>query len=409
MKGELPVLRVRMLGGEEITYGNLPILQSRNNMTRAMRLLMILLYSGAEGIARSKLLEYLYGREEMLNVANNLRVACHRLKKMLVDAGLPEYDYIVIESGIYRFDAPMKTEVDALIFGNLIEEASRVKNPEKKLKLQKEACRMYTGEFLKDLSGEEWVLMESMRYKEQYTEALQQVCDDLMERREYEEVLELCETACALYPFDEWQSVRIDCYMALNRYKEAFKEYEDTAKLFFEELGISPSEKMMNQLKLMSDHMSRRPQIISEIKDGLMEKSRDSGAYYCSLPSFRDGYRLIRRVMERSGQSVYLMLCTIMDVDGRPMENSEKLDSMSRELYRAIKNSLRRCDSFTRYSPTQFVILLVGTNRESCEVIISRIVHFFSRDHKSWGRYLDCYVSSVANMENESSERVFSE
>ena len=30
--------------------------------------------------------------------------------------------------------------------------------------------------------------------------------------------------------------------MALNRYKDAVQEYENTAKLFFEELGIRPSE-----------------------------------------------------------------------------------------------------------------------------------------------------------------------
>ena len=401
MKEDVPTLRVRMLGGEEIIYGKIPVLHSRNTITRSMKLFLILLYHMKEGIARNRLLEELYGRKEVLDGANSLRVACHRLKKMLIDAGLPEYEYISIAGGIYHFEAPIKVEVDAHIFRGLIEQAKREKVQDKKIRLLKKACVMYSGEFLKGLSGEEWVLIESLHYKNMYTEALQQVCEKLKEQREYEEVLKICEPACELYPFDEWQSIRIDCFIALNQYKEALKEYEDTANLFFVELGISPSERMMNQLKLMSNHISKSPQDIREIKGNLKEEPMEDGAYYCSLPSFRDGYRLVRRIMERNGQSIYLMLYTITDSGGRPMEHSEKLTAMSETLYQAIKQSLRRCDSFTRYNPAQFLILLVGTNRENCEQILNRIKHHFSNEHKSWSNNLDCYISSVADMESE--------
>ena len=90
MDRNLPVLRVRLFGKEKITYGDTPILYGRNSITKAMKLLLILLYCGKEGITRNKLLEDLYGREELSDAANNLRVTIHRLKKMLYDAGLPE-------------------------------------------------------------------------------------------------------------------------------------------------------------------------------------------------------------------------------------------------------------------------------------------------------------------------------
>lgn len=400
MEERLPVLQVRMFGGERVLYGKDPIFHHKGTVSRVLRLLMILLYNSPAGIARSSLLEDLYGRKEVSDGANSLRVACHRLKKTLIDAGLPDYEYISVKNGIYRFECPMKVEIDAVIFRELLEKAQKEKNPAKRADLQKKACRMYSGEFLKDLSGEEWVLIEGIKYKELYTDALQQVCEYLKEQREYEEILRLSGPACEIYPFDEWQAVRIDCYIALKRYKDGLKEYEDTAKLFFEELGISPSERMLEQMKILSGHLSTAPQDISEIKSGLKEKNREEGAYYCSLPSFRDGYRLIRRIMERNGQSIYLMLCTITDGSGRPMENGEKLEQMSDILYQAIRCSLRRCDSFTRYSPAQFLVLLVGTNGENCRLISDRITRFFSKEHKSWSRNLDCYISSVADMEN---------
>ncbi len=404
---KLPVLKVHMLGGFSMEYGDKPISFRRNTATKSMKLLQILLHCGEGGIARGKLLESLYGREELADVANNLRVTSHRLKKMLVDAGLPEYDYIQIKSGIYRWSSPMEVEVDVHVFSNLVDSSKTETSEDKKIQLLKSACEVYHGEFLPGLSGENWVLLESVQYKKKYTQALSQVCDSLMKQREYETVLDLCEKASELYPFDEWQSVQVDCLMALNRYKEAIQLYEDTAKLFFEELGISPSEKMMNQFNEMSAKMSHKPQAINEIKGGLKEDEEEDGAFYCNLPSFRDGYRLVRRIIERSGQSVYLMLCTVTDGKGRPMENKEKLAAMTDELYDAVKHCLRRGDSFTKYSPTQFLILLVGTNQENCSMIFDRISRYFAREHKSWEQYLEYYVSSIADVENDNSRISF--
>lgn len=390
-----PLLQIRMFGTERITYGDMPILFGRNSVTKAMKLLLILLYSGEEGITRSKLLEALYGREELANAGNNLRVTMHRLKKMLVDEGLPEYEYIVSESGIYRWDSPMETVVDAVVFRKLIGQAKEQQDPEQKIALLKEACQMYSGEFLQKMSEDEWVLIESTQYKKLYFYALKQVTEYLMAAKEYDEVLRLVQPACDMYPFDEWQSTKIDCFIAMHRYTDALAEYEATAKLLIEELGITPSERMMRQFREMSEHITNRPQMIGEIKEGLKEKEWEKGAFFCTVPGFRDAYRMVCRSMERTGQSVYLLLCTLVDSKGRPMENSEKLEQMSEGLYFAIKNSLRRCDSFTKYNQAQFLVMLLGTNEENCQIVIDRITKNYAAEHKSWAQCLECSVASL--------------
>lgn len=232
MEKELPTLHVRMLGGERITYGGRSVLHQRNGMSRVKKLLMILLYNSPAGITRNKLIENLYGREEVLDGANNLRVACYRLKKMLVNSGLPEYEYIVVKDGLYYFAAPMDIQIDVHVFRGLIIGSGQETEQERKIEFLQEACEMYKGEFLEELSGDEWVLLEGIQYKNMYTSALQEVCSYLKEQRDYEEILRLCGMACEIYPLDEWQVLRIDCYIAMKRYKEAYKEYEDTAKLF---------------------------------------------------------------------------------------------------------------------------------------------------------------------------------
>ena len=93
-------LKVYMLGKFYMVYGEQPIIFKRNSATKVLKLLQILLhYSGVRGrISRNQLLEELYGREDVSDAANNLRVTVHRLKKMLADTILPDYDYIQIES-----------------------------------------------------------------------------------------------------------------------------------------------------------------------------------------------------------------------------------------------------------------------------------------------------------------------
>lgn len=411
MSERLPELKVYMLGGFHIVYGEQVILLNKNTGTKAMKLLQMLLHAAGngEGISRAQLWEGLFGREELSNVANNLRVTAHRLKKLLLDEGLPAAEYIQIENGIYKWFCPMELYVDAADFAKTIEAAKEETDQTRKIELLQYACRLYKGELLPGLSGEDWVIVNSMRYKEQYTEALLEICGYLKEQREYEKILELAQTAAEIYPFDEWQAIKIDALMALKQYKEAHRYYEETAKMFFEELGISPSERMLGQLKEMSTKMGRQYQDAGEIRDGLKEKEREEGAFYCTLPSFRDGYRLIRRIIERNGQSVFLMVCSITDGQGKPMENKEKLEVLSEKLFQSIKNGLRRGDSFTKYSPSQFLVLLVGTNRENCDLIFRRIQNRFSEEHKSWQKYLEYYVSSVADLENDNSRICFRE
>lgn len=253
------------------------------------------------------------------------------------------------------------------------------------------------------------MIMCSVAYKEQYSYALEQVCEDLKRKKEYEEMLELSSLACEIYPFDEWQAVKIEALMGLNRYKEAIQFYDETSKFFFEELGITPSERLLDLFSEMSSKMTGNFQAAGDIQERLKEQKDDMGAFFCSLPSFRDGYRLIQRIIERNGQSVFLMILTLTDGKGHPVENAAKRDLFSEELYQAIKKSLRRGDSFTKYSTTQFLILLVGTNRENCSLIFRRIADTFSRDHRSWRNYLEYYVSSVADVENDNSRIRFKE
>lgn len=403
---KLPVLKVQMLGGLSLTWGDTVLSFSRKTATKAIKLLQILLYYGEKGISRNELIENLYKTEELMDALNSLRVTAYRMKKMLVNMGLPEYNYIKISKGIYYWNGPMETKVDVHQFCYFIRKSEKESDEEERINWLRKACDIFKGELLPNSSEDEWVLIENLQCKKMYDCALQQLCDYLWSKEEYEVILRLCQSACIIYPLDKWQSVCIDCFIAMKRYQEAIEEYELTAKMFFEEMGIRPSEEVIDQFKLMSEHMSDVPQNIYDIKNHLREDEIESGAFYMTLPSFRDSYRLVRRNMERNGQSVYLMLCSLVDRKGAPMGDSDKLDKMSEKLALSIKACLRKGDSFTRYNPSQFLILLVGTNSEGCSLVFERIERYFSAEHESWKKYLKVYFTSLVDEDRNDIELV---
>lgn len=157
---QLPILRVHMMGSFFLEYGDQPISFRKTMATKSMRLLQIFLYNKDNGISRGRLLESTYGREDVADAANSLRVGVHRLKRSLVEAGLPQFEYIYTQKGVYHWTSPMPVEVDAIDIKNKILEAGKETDEKARMDQMIEALELYTGEFLADFGEEEWVQAE---------------------------------------------------------------------------------------------------------------------------------------------------------------------------------------------------------------------------------------------------------
>ena len=82
---------------------------------------------------------------------------------------------------------------------------------------------------------------------------------------------------------------------------------------------------------------------------------------------------MIERMLERGGQSVYLMLCTVVDGKGNPMREGSALEELTRRMGDAVRHSIRRGDAMCQYGRGQYLALLINTTRENCAVVQKRI------------------------------------
>ena len=134
--------------------------------------------------------------------------------------------------------------------------------------------------------------------------------------------------------------------------------------------------------------MKHRYEVLDAIQSDLSGdcEKEDGGGYVCTYPVFQGIYHMVRRIMERGGQSVYLMLCTVVDSRGNPMKDGPMLEELSERLGEAICQSVR-------HGKGQYLVLLINTTRENCEIVQRRINYHFIVGRQRTG--VQYYVNSV--------------
>ncbi|MFR3434940.1 MAG: hypothetical protein ACLTSO_03250 [Coprococcus sp.] len=117
--------------------------------------------------------------------------------------------------------------------------------------------------------------------------------------------------------------------MRMKKYDEALKEYENTAKMFVDELGVYPSERMMKLFEQMNGRMNFKTQSLPEMEKRLKETDKGSGLISAAFRG--SGYIPLTGQNRRTQRSSRLsMLCSITNGKGQPMKNEERLDMMGK-------------------------------------------------------------------------------
>ena len=388
-------LDIRMFGKFEMIYNEKMLNLGHSQTTKAMKLLQLLLFYGEQGIQRSQIIQYLFGVDAEGDLQTNLRVVVHNLRKILEKSGLPKGDYISIEAGVYRFAADFDIKVDVHTFEELIKCAKSVVEAEK-YKLLKEANALYRGHLLPEIYGEDWVVINSARLQNLYTECLEILLGIMRKKGHFQEMYETSNYAASLYPLDEWQVYAMEALVAMGETKAALALYEKTTAMYFEELLMPPSDQMMECFQHMKDQLNMKTRNINEIQNGMEEKEFSKGAFFCQYPSFADSYRMMNRMMERSGQSVYLLMCTLHDEKEQMEEDSENFKAISEMLFDSIQVSLRRGDIFTKYNLRQYLVMLIGIRKEECSIVTGRIDQSFRKKCSNRNIKVHFHISSVA-------------
>ena len=396
MQGTSPnILYVRMLGGFSVRWnGKLIAGGSKASESQLTGLLQILIRNREHGVTRDRLEEFLFEDREMSNVHHALQSVIYNTKKKLEKAGLPPVNYIVQRKGVFFWTDQIPLIEDVTEFENCYRQALQAEDPDEQTALYQDAVHRYSGEFLPTQTAVIWAAQEARRLKGIFCLCVERAAERLREHQDYFQLEELGTLASRIDPLADWETLTMEALVSLGRYDEARKLYDDTAQFYFNEQGLRPSKKMMLQLERLGTGMQHQHETLDVIQ-GELTGRHDSfpGGYLCSYPIFVGIYRMVERMLERGGQSVYLMLCTVIDGKGNPMRDGPQLEELTKRMGDAVRRSIRRGDAMCQYGKGQYLALLVNTTRENCSVVQKRINERFIIGRQR--TKIEYYVNSV--------------
>lgn len=401
------ILVVTTFGGFSMTYNGKSIEGRKNGNSQFAALMQMLVHYKNKGVKREQLEDVLFGERDVDDIHHALQSVIYNAKVKLKNSGLPkDINYIEIVDGVVYWTEEVPIWEDAAEFDKLYRhvdaldkklaekpEGSTDEEVQKELKLLDQILMLYKGEFLPSGTLNLWIASENQRYEMLMKECVDKTANLLRLKNDYEKLENLGRYISKLQPYGEWESLTMEALVVLGRYDEARNLYADTVERYFDDRGLRPSGNLMKSLESLGNQVVHSYEVLDEIQLKLMEqkeKPEEEGhkAYLCSYPTFRGIYQHLARMLDRSGQSIYLMSCSIVDSKGNPMKESPILDELAGRLQDTLLKSLRKSDVVNRYGRGQFLVLLINTTREDCDNVQKRIDrHFLTSRQRTGIRY----------------------
>src|SRR5699024_1753194 len=115
--------------------------------------------------------------------------------------------------------------------------------------------------------------------------------------------LELARAATAMDPYDEPSHLLyMELLSASGAQQAAIQHYTYVTKLFMDQLGVAPSEEMVQLYRSLSKSTEGLELDLRVVREELLEKDEQAGAFFCEYAVFQDIYRLEARIARRTGQ-----------------------------------------------------------------------------------------------------------
>lgn len=386
-----------MLGGCSLTYNGKTLDGKNVRSKRIWTLLEYLITYRFRCIPQDELIDFMYQEDKGGVPSGALKTLIHRAREVLTSLGFADGKEIILKcANGYRWNPALPMELDTERFDSLLREASLcTEDEEKRLRLRLNALELYRGDFLPDAAADIWAMSINTYFHFQYMSAVNEVLEALIGRGCYCEVVELVEKAIAIDPYVE--SLYYNLILALmntNRMQAAREQYERMKRLFYAEFGIAPSKELQSLYKKLVKSENGVEKDMNVVSAELCDSKTEGGAFFCEYEIFQDVFRKELSAAKREGRSLHICL---VNADGKEGEtlSPQKQDTVMRRLCSVLGSNMRGGDVFSRYSVSQFIVLLPLANQKDSENVLERVVKKFRHDNPHSPASVSCSLQTI--------------
>jgi len=368
-------IKINLFGGMCVEVDGVLLVRGAGKLHKHYKLLAYLVMHKNTIVPTSRLIDIMYNEhEEVSNPQGALKNTVYCLRKELGDNS-----YIQYKEGSYRLNDEIPITLDIEIYEDLLE---KLQTDKTNFDIYKKILNIYKGDFLPQLSDEEWVIRRSAYYKKKYIDSVMDYLAILYDNQQYNEVLSVANSASFVDPYNEdFYLYMFRALNNLNMNNVIVNTYFRVSRIFLDELGVELCSEIKDIYAKASKKINKIEHDILIIKEDLREAAKDQtpikGSYFCSYEVFKQMYQMVARAADREKRSIVLLLITILDNKGSIPENPVLKNAMS-ELRDILIKSLRKGDTFAQYSKAQFILMLATESIEKSEIVIGRIEENFN-------------------------------
>ncbi len=375
-------LKITMLGEFSITYGENRITEQSKRSKKMWTLLQFLIANHNRDISQSELINLLWGEKSSENPVGALKTSLHRLRSCLVELQLPAGDEIVVNTmGTYAFNNRLDCDIDFDRFEALYKKSLLAQSEKEKTSLYLAAIELYKGDFLHKSKDDNWVKPINAYYHSIYLRIVHETIETMYKHKYFADLLSICRKALTIEELDDViHYYYVKALFETGDKNSAKAHYAYVMDLFYNKHGVNPSPDFIALYEQTVKDDRSYSADFGILKGQLDDVRQETGAFYCDFSFFKHVYQLEVRDAARSGRPTHLCLMTAVSKAQEELE-PKLLNRTMGKLSECIKGSLRARDVYSRYSASQFVMLLTNTTREQAEMVLNRILKRFKREN----------------------------
>ena len=347
-----------------------------------LRLLAYMLIYRDKILTHQNLIEVFWDNDSK-NPKGALKNLIYRLRNTLKVLG--DEEFICTLSEAYQWNPEVKVETDYEQWQKLLTELRNTADETRKEELCIRIVEGYNGNVTDRVANESWILSKVMGYQSQYLDTVKTLCGLLEQQKRWAEIEGYCNEAMKVDSLDEdIHCMYLRSLYGQNKYDLAMLHYEKVNKMFYESMGNYYPEKLRTEFQKL---LAENSDIVSDVEDvhkELSAQGESKGAFVCDYQVFRQIYRMEARRLKRLGMAEYVMFLTLRRKN--KMYQGAAVDSVLEQgmtrLEEQLRSSLRIGDVVTRYSVTQFIVMLPACSYESGIKVGERIEKQFANVSK---------------------------
>jgi DNA-binding SARP family transcriptional activator len=371
-------ISIRMLGKFDVMVGDKSVEKQLAKTKKGTRLLQYLVLRGGESAPNFKLYEVLWEDEQSSNPEGALKTLVSRTRTILSEIAPELGEAIVTERGSYRFNTSAGISVDTLEFEKLTLELNDVAalDDETHAKFNR-MLSLFQGDLLPGLEQEDWVVSRSVYLHSQYLKMVYKYLDLLKEAKDFERMIHVCRLALDVDVFDERLHLALmNALIRTNRNNEALIQYKHATNLHLRYLGMQPPEAIQEFYKQILKAGKTLDMDIDAIRKELTEYGSQRGAFVCEYAVFKEIYNLQMRNLERMGSTMFIALIMVTSIGTQQIEPM-RLNDIMQTLQKTLTSNLRKGDTITHFSASQYALLLPLVNHDTGKMVLERIKRAF--------------------------------